>query len=80
MLVADSVFVEHLGHFLGDHVTIVLNGHERDFFSRLGLGLRSRSFGGLGGSFWCLSHGESIHQAKGQKGTYSKASREERSG
>ena len=74
------VFVEHLGHFLGDHVTIVLNGNERDFFSHLGHGLWSRSFGALGRTFWCVTHGESIHYGEGEKGSYSKASREERSG
>ena len=74
------VFVEHLRHFLGDHVTIVLNGNERDFFSWLGHGLWSGSFGGLGGSLWCLTHGKIIHYAGGEKGSYSKASRDERSG
>ncbi len=74
------VFVEHLRHFLGDHVTIVLNGNERDFFSRLGRGLWSGSLGGLGGSFWSLTHAGIIHHAGGEKGSYSKASREERSG
>jgi hypothetical protein len=75
-----SVFIEHFGHFLGDHVTIVLNGNEWDFFSWLGRGLWSGSFGGLGGSLWCLTHGESIHHAGGEKGSYSNASRDERSG
>ena len=46
MLVTHPVFVEHLRHFLGDHVAIVLNGYERDFFSHLGHGLWSWSFGG----------------------------------
>ena len=80
MLVADSVFVEHFGHFFGDHVTIVLNGNERDFFSWLGHWLWSRSFGTLGWNFWRVTHGQSIHQGEGEKGSYSKASREERSG
>ena len=74
------IFIEHFGHFLGDHVTIVLNGNERDFFSWLGRRLWSGSFGGLGGSFWCLTHAEIIHHAGDEKGSYSKASREERSG
>lgn len=61
VLMADSVFVEHLGHLFGDHVTIVLNGNERDFFSHLGHGLGSRTFGTLGWTFWCLTHRHSIH-------------------
>ena len=80
VLMADSVFVEHFGHFFGDHVTIVLNGNERDFFSWLGHWLWSGSFVGLGGSLWCLTHGKSIHHAGDEKGSYSNASREERSG
>ena len=74
------VFVEHLRHFLGDHVTVVLNGNERDFFSHLGRGLWSGSFGGLGWTLWCVTHAESIHYEEDEKGSYSKASREERSG
>jgi hypothetical protein len=73
VLVTHPVFVEHLGHFLGDHVAIVLNSHERDFFSSLGLGLRSGSFLTFdwtrGWSFWCVTHRKSIHQAGGEKGT-----------
>jgi hypothetical protein len=80
MLMAHPVFVEHLRHFLGDHVTIVLNGNERDFFSRLGHGFWSGGFRGLGGSLWGLTHGKSIHHAGDEKGSYSKASRDERSG
>ncbi len=74
------VFIEHLGHFFGDHVTVVLNGDERDFFSRLGHGLRSESFRGRVWSFWSLIHTESIHHTGGEKASYSKASRKERSG
>ena len=66
-----SVFIEQIRHFLGDHVTIVLNGNERDFFSHLGHGLWSGSFGGCSWSFWCLTHGESIHHAGAEKGSYS---------
>lgn len=81
MLVTDPVFVEHLGHFFGDHVAIVLNGNERDFFSRLGHGLWGRSLGDLGGgSFWCLTHAGIIHHAGDEKESYSNASREEGSG
>ena len=78
MLVTHPVFVEHLGHFLGDHVTIVLNGNERDFFSHLGHGLGS--FWNVGWTFWCLTHAEIIHYAGDEKGSYSNASREEGSG
>jgi len=80
VLVTNSVFIKHFGHFLGDHVTIVLNGNERDFFSWLGRGLWSGSFGDLGRTFWCLTHAQSIHYGGGEKGSYSKASRDERSG
>ncbi len=80
MLVTHPVFVEHLGHFFGDHVTIVLNSNERDFFSWLDHGLWSGSFRGLGGSLWCLTHGKIIHHAGDEKGSYSKASREDCSG
>jgi len=80
MLVTYPVFVEHLGHFLGDHVAIVLNGDEGNFFSDLGHGLWSGSFGRLGGSFWCFTHAEIIHHAGGEKGSYSNASREDCSG
>lgn len=80
VLVTDSIFVEHLRHFFGDYVTFVLNGNERDFFSHLGRGLWSWSLGDLGGSLWCLTHAGIIHHAGGEKGSYSNASREERSG
>ena len=81
VLMRDSVFIEHFRHFLGDHVTIVLNGNERDFFSHLGHGLWSGRLGDLvGGIFWGFTHGESIHQAEGEKGSYSNASREDCSG
>jgi len=80
MLVTHPIFVEHLRHFLGDHVTVVLNGNERDFFSRLGHGLWSGSFWTIGWTFWCVTHVEIIHHAGGEKGSYSNASREERSG
>ena len=72
------VFIEHLGHFLGDHVAIVLNGNERDFFPGF-----FRSFGCWRvwlWLFWLVVHAESIHYGGGEKGSYSKASREERSG
>ncbi len=80
VLMRYSIFIEHLRHFLGDHVAVVLNGNERDFFSWLGHGLWSGSFRGLGGSLWCLTHGKSIHHAGGEKASYSNASRDERSG
>ncbi len=75
-----SIFVEHRGHFLGDHVTVILNGNERDFFSRLGHEIWSGGFGGCSWSFWCLTHVESIHHAGGEKASYSNASREDCSG
>ena len=68
MLVTNSVFIEHFGHFLGDHVTIVLNGNKRDFFSYFGHGLGSRTFGTLGWTLWCLTHRYSIHEDEGEKG------------
>ena len=77
---ADPVFVEHLRHLFGDHVAVVRDGNERDFFSHFGHGSGSRSFGTLGWIFWRVTHGQSIHQGEGEKGSYSKASREERSG
>ncbi len=80
MLVTDPVFVEHLGHFLGDHVTIVLNGNERDFFSWLGHWLWSGSLGGRSWNFRRLTHEGIIHHAGGEKASYSKASREDGSG
>ena len=76
----DSVFIEHFGHFLGDHVPIVWNGNERDFFSDFGLALGSRTFGTLGWTLWFLTHTYSIHYDEGEKGSYSNASSEERSG
>ena len=80
VLMTHPVFVEHLRHFLGDHVAIVLNGNERDFFSWLGHGLWSRSCNVLDWNFWCVIHSKSIHHAEDEKGSYSNASREERSG
>jgi hypothetical protein len=74
------IFVEHFRHFLGDHFIIVWNENERDFFSCLGRSLWSGSFWALGWSFWCVTHTESIHYQEGEKGSYSNASREERSG
>ena len=62
------IFIEHFGHFLGDHVTIVLNGNERDFFSHFGHGFWSRSFGAFGWTLWCLTHRHSIHEDEGEKG------------
>lgn len=80
MLVADPVFVEHLCHFLGNHVAIVLNSYEWNFFSDLGHGLWSGNLRGCGRSFWCLTHRESIHYEEGEKGGYSNASKDDRSG
>ena len=80
VLVADPVFVEHLVHLLGDHIAIVLNGNERNFFSDLGHRLWSGNFRGCGGSFWCLTHRGSIHYQDSEKGGYSNASRDDCSG
>ena len=65
VLVTHPVFVEHLCHFLGDHVAIVLNGDERDFFPDLGHGSGA---GTSGQGFWCLTHRESIHYDLDEKG------------
>ena len=81
VLVRNSIFIEQCGHFLGDHVTVVLNGDEWDFFSHLGHGLWRGSLGGLGGgSFWGLTHAGIIHHAGDEKGSYSNASKEDCSG
>lgn len=45
VLVGDLVFLEQICHFLGHHRIIVLNGDERDFFSRLGCFIRRRLVG-----------------------------------
>jgi hypothetical protein len=80
MLVTHPVFVEHRSHFLGDHVAIVLNGNERDFFSHFGHGFWSGGFWAVGWTFWCFTHADTIHHAVGEKGSYSNASREDCSG
>lgn len=61
MLMRHSVFIEHFSHFLRDHVPIVWNGNERDFFSYFGRTLRSRTFGIRGWALWCSTHIDSIH-------------------
>ena len=78
MLVAYPVFIEQLGHFFGDHVVIVRDGNQRDFFSSFFHIFRSRLV--CRRLFWLIVHAESIHYSGDEKGTYSKASREERSG
>lgn len=80
MLVTDSVFIEQCGHFFGDHVAIVRHRHERDFFSPFGQVLGSGRLRILHFIFRCISHEYSIHEDGDEKGIYSKASREERSG
>ena len=50
----DLVFFEELSHFLSHHISIILNGDERDFFSRLGCFLRRR----LIGLFWLFGHND----------------------
>ncbi len=72
------IFIEHFCHFFGDHVAVVWNGNQRDFFPRFFCTFcRRRVCRRL---FWLVVHAESIHHGSGEKGTYSKASREERSG
>ncbi len=76
MLVRDLVFLEQLGHFFGDYITIILNGDEGDFFSHLGFFFRR----GLVGLFWCFTHRISIHQQSLGLQIYSKASSDDFSG
>ncbi len=58
VLVGNLVFLEQLGHFFGDHITIILNGDEGDFFSHRGFFVRRRLFR----LFWLVGHEMSIHQ------------------
>lgn len=58
MLVGNLVFFEELSHFLGHHISIILNGDERDLFSRLGIFV----WRGLVRLFWIVNHIISIHQ------------------
>lgn len=58
MLVGDFVFLEHLGHFLGDHIAIVRDGDDGELSSRLRLLFR-RCVIGL---FGCVSHIATIHK------------------
>jgi len=76
VLVADPVLIEQLFHFFRDQIAIVGDGDERDFFAALWLvlGLRWLRLFGL------VVHGESIHYSGSKKGSYSKASKEDRSG
>jgi hypothetical protein len=73
----DSVLIEHLRHFFRNHVTIVGDRHEWDFFPYPGHALGSGTFGALGGALWCVTHSESIHYSNSQKVSYSNASRED---
>ncbi len=57
MLVGDFVFLEQLGHFLGDHVAIVWDGDDGELFSHLGFLFRRR----VVGLFGCVSHSVTIH-------------------
>ena len=66
MLVADPVFVEQLGHFFGDHVAVVRDGNQRDFFPDSG-GLLGRGSHRLR-LFRLVSHASSIHHSNRQKG------------
>jgi len=57
VFMGDFVFLEHLRHFLGDHVAIVGDRDDGELFSHLGFRCRRR----LIGLFWCVSHDVSIH-------------------
>ncbi len=80
MLVTHPILVEQLGHFLRNHIPIVRNRDERDFFAGLGVGLGRLRV--LGGRCWAglVAHKTSIHHSYRRKASYSKASNEERSG
>jgi len=70
------IFVEQLFHLFRDHIAIVRDRDERDFFAglRLVLGLRRLRL------FWLFFHNRSIHHPHAGKGDYSKASSEDFSG
>jgi hypothetical protein len=76
VLVGDFVFLEHLGHFLGDHVAIVRDGDDGELFSHLGF-LCGRCLVRL---FGCVGHGVSIHWYGCDVLSYSKASSDDFSG
>lgn len=76
MLVGDLIFFEELRHFFRHYISIILNGDERDFFSRLGLFVRR----GLVRLFGLVSHKLSIHQQRLGLWIYSKASSDDFSG
>lgn len=73
MLVADTILIEHLRHFSGDHVTVVRHGDQRDLLPGLG------SWFGIW-LFRRVIHAISIHHMCGGMLIYSNASMEERSG
>ena len=54
VLMADTILVEHLRHFCGDHVAIVRHGNEGDFLA----GFRCRFWIRL---FFLIVHVFSIH-------------------
>lgn len=58
MLVGHLIFFEHLRHFFGHHIPIILNGDEGNFFSRLGFFFLRR----LIRLFLVVAHSISIHQ------------------
>jgi len=76
MLVRDPILVEQLFHLLRDHIPIVRDRDERDFFARLRLIVRFRRLR----LFWLLTHITSIHLSREGKVSYSKASSEDFSG
>lgn len=76
VLVGHLVFLKQLGHFFGDHIAIILNSDEGDFFSHLRLFFRQR----LVWLFWIVTHTSSIHQRRALWRTYSNASSDDFSG
>jgi hypothetical protein len=61
VLVGDLVLFEEFSHFLGHYISIILNGDERDFFSRLGCFLRRR----LVDFFRLFGHNELVYTSRG---------------
>ena len=72
----DPIFIKKLLHLLRDHIAIIRDRDERDFFARLRLIVRLRGLR----LFWLLTHMRSIHLSREGKVSYSKASSEDLSG
>lgn len=75
VLMAHAILIEQLFHLLRNHIPIVRNGNERDFFPGLRLVLRLRRR-----LFWFVTHCSSIHHPDEGRADYSKASSEDFSG